>query len=270
MKLRHAAIGIGACVPALAMANAAMGLGLEQWALTYWFAYVFAMVILEAWFIGRRIGLPAKESAFASIAANCVTGVFCGAGGLFAPGLHSAFVGSPPNPNPFMNAVALLAGFAIPSALVEGFIWTGFAKGKSSGRIIGNSVIAHIIGIPVALAILLIPSHPYIGLEGFTRAKRRWVIRDSASRTTSEIQEKGRIPDLKGNALPDIISNNPDWPDSWAALYEPDFQRFDSGEMRRVPLQWNTSLSGKQIGEKNYNWQWLLRSTRSTYQYGLE
>jgi len=165
--------------------------------------------------------------------------------------------------------VALLAGFAIPSALAEGVIWSWFAKGKSSGLIIGSSVLAHLIGIPVALAILLIPSHPYVGLEGFTRAKRRWVIHDSASRMTSEIQEKARIPDLNGDTLPRIIATNPEWPDPWTALYEPDFQRFDFGEMKRVPLQWNLALSGKRIGGDD-DWQWLLKSTKSSYEYGLK
>jgi len=251
-----------------------MGLGLEQWDLTYWFVYVAATVVMEAWFIGRWIGLPPIKSELASILGNLITGLCCGSGGLIAVGLHSTFVGSQLNPNPFMNAVVLLTGFAIPSALVEALVWKLFARGASAasdGRIVGGTLLAHLLGIPLALLILLLPSRPYVGLERITaRSRLRFTLVHAMKIYLGEgIEKDNRVPDLDPARLEARLRSDSDLQDGWAALYQPDFERFDMGEMRRKPLEWNRALVGKEFGGDKTNWQWLARSDRGPNAFGL-
>jgi len=50
--MRRALLLAICCLPVSAHANGAMGLGLELWDLNYWFAYVAAIIVAEAWLTG--------------------------------------------------------------------------------------------------------------------------------------------------------------------------------------------------------------------------
>jgi hypothetical protein len=49
--------------------------------------------------------------------------------------------------------------------------------------------------------------------------------------------------------------------DYWAAAYVPDFERFDRGEYRRKPIEWNQTLAGKthRVGSSTPPGPWLVR-----------
>ena len=152
------------------LANGAMGLGLEQWDPGIWLTYVAVMIVYEAWAIGRWLRFGWWASLAISLGANALTGVCCGLGGLAAPFLHTPFVGSIANPNPLLGSVALLAVFALPSALVETAVWATIAKrlfeplGKPS--LLSRVLLVHAIGVPLGLAVLILPARPYLGTEG--------------------------------------------------------------------------------------------------------
>jgi hypothetical protein len=153
------------------LANGAMGLGLEMFQFDYWLVYVVVTVLFEAWWIGRRIGLSWPGSLAISVFANAITALVCPF--LLTPALHGTFVGTTLDPNPFGNALALFLGFGLISALLETVIWKPTSKVSNSGGLLWRSLTAHLIGVFMSLAILLIPAQPYRGLE-YTSARWRF------------------------------------------------------------------------------------------------
>lgn len=242
-------------LPTFALANGAMGLGLEQWDLNYWFAYVVATVVFEGWYIGKRLGLPSWRGLSVSILANLFTGVLCAGGGLLAPFLHSSFVGSSANPNPLLNAVALLAIFAIPSGLFEYLFWrTMLTKGSRSCSIedlFKRTMVAHLLVIPLGMVILLVPDRPYRGLEAVANSQRRWRLSDFRVELDSYIQEHSALPTATNfeELLREIPSTTkmPDADPRWLMFYKAQYERFDTGETRRLPFRLNTALAGKHV-----------------------
>jgi hypothetical protein len=244
-----------------AMANGSMGLGLEMWDLRYWFAYVVAIVALEAWFMGRWLKVRWPHALGISVAANLATALICGVG-LAAPFMHMTLVGSRLNPNPFWNGVALLSVFALPSALMEGVIW-GMAFRDTRKPVFIPSMIVHAIGIPVALCILLIPERPYEGLERLTSGNRNRALTSLARYLEQGMLEKGRIP---ASADPEELlrevpqsEERPGEPDAWTMMYIPKYGRFDVGERKEQPLEINRRLLGRKIpiaqqGSEDYRW----------------
>lgn len=157
---------------ATAHANAAMGLALEMFVPWTWAIYVVAMIAIEAYWIGRRDGLDWPRSVTNSAIANLVTatlGVGCLCQGL-APFLHGAFIGSSVQPRPLPNACVLLVIVGLLSAVVESTIWSRRTPRRQS--YLKPSIIAHLIGVPFALIVLLIPERPYVGLEAITNHQR--------------------------------------------------------------------------------------------------
>lgn len=264
MKWRLTALLMLVGIAATASANGAMGLALEMFEWRTWSVYVAVTIVLEALIIGRAASLNWGKSLGISLLANFITAGFCASGCFFAPVLHGSFVGSAINPNPFWNSVALLTIYGLISALIEAFIWAGFVDKDRKSRTQLASLAAHGIGIPVALAILLIPDHPYRGLERTTDLHRmRFVIglRDAFG---VEIAETNRIP--AASSASDLIAaaarrSNDHVADAWAAGYKADFERFDTHEMKRIPLDINPAVLGRAIesrGDERY-WVWLLR-----------
>jgi hypothetical protein len=269
----------------IATANGAMGLGLEQWDPRYWLAYVGAMVAFEAWFIGKWLALRWYKALTVSFVANFVTGFMCGLGGLCAPGLHSVFIGTNANPNPFWNSIALLAIFALPSALVEVIFWQAmFKRGrdltKGEWKILGRSTVAHLISIPIGLGILLIPERPYLGMETWAVHARRFEMRQLAKDLEAFVATQGHFPLAKSiEALVQEVPAAED--DMWAkdrpvVLYTPDFRRFDTGEAKRHPFVLSTELGGKKIdieGSDVEDWRWYLSPSfvahRWNYGWGI-
>ena len=266
-RRRAACVVLFAALAGVAWANGAMGLGLEEWALAYWFAYVGVTVLFEAWMIGGWLKLSWSRSLWLSSLANAFTGALCGGGGLCAVGLHGQFVGSPLNPNPFFNAVALLTIFAVPSALFESLIWRPSAikrspKVISEWRLLGRVVVTHLFGIPLALVILLIPERPYLGLEGITAYKRSFALRRLARHIEERIIEEHLPAFGTPGEQAALLADVPDQTDMWAAPYTPEFHRFDTGEAKRRPWVWNTALSGMKLIDDGGpdDWRILLRA----------
>jgi hypothetical protein len=244
-----------------AMANGSMGLGLEMWDLRYWFAYVIAIVALEAWFMGRWLKVRWPHALGISVAANLATALICGVG-LAAPFMHMTLVGSRLNPNPFWNGVALLSVFALPSALMEGVIWA-MAFRDTRKPVFIPSMIVHAIGIPVALCILLIPERPYQGLERLTRLYRHWEMMDFKRHLEYYTLGENKIPaasDVEG-LLREVPSGSASgWPeDAWAMMHYPEFGRFDVRDRRSMPFEINRRLSGRKLpfakdGDQDQRW----------------
>lgn len=242
-------------IPVVALANAAMGLGLERWAPVTWLAYVVGMVLWEAWFLRRLVAGSWKSALITSLAANFITGIMCGLGGLLAPFLH----GSSVNPNPLLDTVLLLCVFALPSGLFECVAWS-VAKPRvsSAGAIFGRVLGAHALGVPIGFAILFAFPEPYGGLQQFTRYARRDRLMRFVRVIESRSEDLGRI---KSPADLEAALVRTGEPGDWAAAYVPEFKRFDIGEARRHPIEWNfalPSLRAKPDLDRS-NWRWLVR-----------
>ncbi len=237
--------------------------------LRYWFAYVVAIVVLEAWLIGRWMKLSWPKSLGVSTLANLVTGGLCSLG-CIAPLLHQSFVGTRENPNPFLNAIILLTVFALPSAWVESIAWRLASKEKSELKHVGRVVFVHLITIPVGLAILLIPDRPYQGLRWARslhvaiRAAERYVGEHEALPTATE-------PRSLANQLKPYTSKK-DQDNLVLSLYRPDYSRFSSGESWKHPYEFNPAVLGKKIPAQNEQseekWVWWIRSPKDSTRWG--
>lgn len=248
---------------ASALANGAMGLALEMFEFKTWFVYVAAMLIIEAWMIGRWIGVSWPASFGLAISANAFTAFCCPS--VLTPFLHYSMVGTQANPNPFWNAVALLTGFAFVSAFFESFFWVWSAHKRQKEWVMWRVLLAHLLGVPLALVILLIPPRPYVGLEAFARAKRRAILRAAMKSLKWDMSEHP-MPDVKTSEdlviLYSRTSFYKDVPDTWAAAYDPEFSRFATGEDRRIPFELNRALIGKSAKDVKSR-TWLLRLKRA-------
>lgn len=249
---------------ASAHANGAMGLGLEMFELSYWFAYVGVTVVLEAWLIGRWIGQSWPVSLGLSILANLFTGVMCGGWGFCAPFLHTIFVGDSMNPNLFLNAVALLLVFAVPSAIFESLIWNRARKEAHEGKVMLRSIGVHLATVPVGLTILLIPAEPYRGLVG-----DRYQLRHDIKRAVQDyVYDKEHAPTQSDpKKLIEELQPYMRWGSTDKAiygLYRQDRGRFSTGENWKYPVEVNKAVLGKKVkleGEENAPEQveWFLR-----------
>ncbi len=263
MKARFWVVCAVVLIAPSASANGAMGLGLEMFDLTYWFAYVVVIIALEAWLIGRYVKATTFSSIVTAIIANLLTGVFCGGLGCIAPFLHYPIIGTLDNPRPFPNAIALLTLFAIPSGLMEMILWERAALVKNNFKNYRYIVLIHLLTVPVGLGVLLIPERPYRGLEAFTMGARRQSLRDAETALTVYISEHGRLP--LGNSPKEILRElyrfDPDLKESdW---YAPQFSRFSLGESFEHPFEMNPRLVGLRFTEyvagPDENWVWYMR-----------
>lgn len=110
---------------------------------------------------------------------------------------------------------------------------------KIHNSLLWRSVLAHLIGVPLGLSILLIPSHPYLGTIRATNGFRWHYVEQRLSRDLNQILAAGDpLPCAK--SIPDLLAQVPatGWtePDAWAAGYEADLGRFSMGENRSKPI----------------------------------
>ena len=244
----------------LAMANGAMGLALEMFEYRTWAVYVVAMIVLEAWLIGTKGGVDWPKSIGISLIANGITAYCCPA--FFAVALH----GFGFNPNPLMYVIQLLFFFGLGSAYLESIIWS-FAKPtvdlpKPERRfgqwfqksVVLRSFVTHMVGIPIALVILLSPSHPYKGLSSIVFYQRRIALTDVMKAFGQSLSGKAQVPgvhslaDLIDTYAPDFVKRKPD---VWSIAYLPDYDRFDTTERRRIPWEWNAKAAGMRISTES-------------------
>lgn len=244
-----------AILPTLALANGAMGLGLEIFDLRYWCAYVVATVVFEAWMIGGFMGKSAWPSLGISLIANFASAFPCFV--VCPVFLHDSFVGTRLNPNPLMNSIAILVVAGLISTFIETLVWNVFKETVIyKGSILVQSLKTHLLGVPLALAILLIPPRPYRGTESMTRYYRRMQIIGYLIKRIQALDENALLPREK--TFPEVWAKLPAWangPDNWAAGYLPEFGRFATGENRKVSFgEWNPAVSGHSV-------QWLYENS---------
>lgn len=263
-------------LPRFAYANGAMSLALSIFAWPLWLVYVAAMVFFEAGWIGRALGMPFRDALTKSLVANAVTLVL-GAifSGIFGYMLYGCF-GSNLNPNPLGQSVLLLILGGLFSAAIEAPFWKNW-HGRSPWR---ASFAAHLLGVPLALVILLLPARPYPGLEGQASWRRHWVFPRSMERALSEeLSERERFPESR--TFPELLERlrpklqgYENATDLWAAAYRPRYHRFDTGERRREPIEWNATLAGKRSDAFPelvwvIRWRYPISSTGEFYSEGL-
>ncbi|MGV3614603.1 MAG: hypothetical protein ACO1SV_04625 [Fimbriimonas sp.] len=249
--------GLGLLI-APAGANASMGPALQVFDPRAWSAYVVAMVLMEAWLIGRWLEHGWFASLWRAILFNAVTALFCTDLGGVA--MKFVIVGSEADPNPLANAVALLVGFGLMSACFEGLFWTVRRPDLTvtEGRVVRRAVGVHMLGAVVGLAILLVPERPYPSLEGRTSFARRTSLA-SALRPCLALDRLPRVKSLE-KAL--TTCGDPAFRDAWTAQYQPQFGRFATGEDREHPIgEWNASVGGK-TWEEIRQPTWLFRIRR--------
>ncbi|MEA2553170.1 MAG: hypothetical protein QOJ65_1346 [Fimbriimonadaceae bacterium] len=259
---RAAAIAVLVAFAASALANGAMGLALEMFDYRTWAVYVVVTLVFEAWFIGRWLELSWGKSLGITVLANALTAFVCPI--CLVPVLHRSFVGTAVNPNPLMNSVVLLTLFGVVSGLIESFCWSPSAARERRWQIRGRSLLAHLIGVPIALAILLIPARPYKGLETTTNRYRMWE-RDMAIHKFAEQFSAGARFPASGSPdefMTDVVGRAGIWTstrDAWALGYVANFHRFDTSETRRIPFEINPLLLGKTAKEMPAH-TWVMRA----------
>ena len=162
-------LGAVGLMPTLAFGNGAMSLALSVFSWPYWLAYVLATVVFEALALGWWLKCPMKQAVWISIGANLVTGIL---GGFISGILGYGFlgvVGSTVNPDPLGQIVVMLTAFGVGSAVVEASVWRSKLSANEELRpyapVLARSLAVHLLGVPLALLILLMPERPYPGLE---------------------------------------------------------------------------------------------------------
>lgn len=272
--MKRAFLLIGLLATAVsALANGAMGLALEMFEFKTWFVYVAAMLIIEAWMIGRWIGVSWPSSFGVAISANAFTAFCCPA--VLTPVLHYSMVGTQANPNPFWNAVALLTSFAFVSAFFESFFWVWSAHKRGKEWVMWRVLLAHLVGVPLALAILLIPPRPYVGLEAFANGARRGSRFDIGRDVALDLMDGNPIPRVENaEQLFRHYAGHPVFgrqlkPIQWEAAYQARFTRFSTGESRLEPIEFNRELAGKKARDLPPE-TWLIRwKTESGYRQAI-
>ena len=271
--------------PAGVYANAAMGLGLEVFDMRYWLAYVAVTVVFEAWLIGRPLGFGWGLSLLFSASANLISAIMCT--NLGAVGLHNT-LGPKSDPNPFGSIVQLFLGFAVVSSVIELMVWgtATRAKRKDSGlsdwQVWFRLLWVHLLGVPLGLAILLIPEEPYVGWAYQSQVQnwRGWW--NVGRKLTMYIDEHQSIP--QASNFDELIEElrfvgfptNIDRSILDVAYQKPPTRVATSLRVERIAFEWNKALSGKKLtGDEKQprteGWVWLYRlsapgfPSRTTY-----
>lgn len=256
-------------IPAVSMANAAMGMGLERWDFAAWIAYCLAMCIGEAWLIGRWLNLNWIQSLSRSVLANAITG-YCGLGCL-APFLHQSLIGPAINPNPVLESLAILSIFALPSAFFEHFFWNFRRKTQedsvqliqSQPKVLARTVIAHFLLIPIGFLILIVPERPYKGLEAFTNYARNRQIIDLNQAISKYVSIHQRMP--QSRSLSDL-GRDVGYSIDPICFERAIFSRFGADTTENFGIEINPTLVGQsveQIDSRDIESTWYIRAVSS-------
>ena len=155
--------------------------------------------------------------------------------------------------NPILWTCEILILFGVVSAFLESVMWRVVSRGVSGGQSIRRSLLAHALGVPLALVILLIPSRPYPGYEAVANVWRSLLVRhrlgevyfnrldqDGTARQFRNVDElEHRLDELGGYGV---------------CLYPATYPRFATHDPRvnRYQVDLNPKPSTKDI-------DWLLR-----------
>lgn len=266
MRNRGFAVGLGVALFAMASANGSMSMALGNFRFRDWCVYVVITVVFEAVALGRWLKIPLMRALWASIIANFITAIiglpFHGMGGYLFGGL----VGSRYDPNPFLSTILLFIVFGLVSALIESLVWKSFWRRWSTvtRSVVKATVVVHLIGVPLGLAILLMPEYPYPGLTG-----RVWFLRDMAQmdvrRSLNDyIAGNHRLPDVQSYEELVLMFRDGErlryLPDPSVLAWMPRYQRFDMKDEHRGPhWEWNRAVSGRTVSEEPMPPVWLAR-----------
>jgi hypothetical protein len=254
-------------LPAVSAANAAMASsGLMIFGMQMWLWYVLATVVVEAVLMGWWLKLPAKRSIGASVLANFMTGIL----GVLL--MCSAFIGSVTipesfhnwNPDPLAVALRAMLVYGLFSAVIEAAIWARARTRdtRAQWRVVPKSIAVHIASALIGLGVLLIPEHPYQVLAGYTDIHRTYNLRNAFRDYVSAYEA---IP--RGKTMEEAIRSlgpfrnylGADPNVQWTAGYVADWKRFDRGEMRRRPREWNQAIAGKSVQDIPKGGVWIAR-----------
>ena len=220
---------------------------------SYWLIYVAVTVLFEALVLGRWARIRFLPALAISVGANAATGLLgAGFSGIFGYMAYGVGAKSYVEPNPLCHVIYCLVVGGIASALIEAILWTKAAERSA----IKASLLVHLAGIPLALAILLVPNRPYAGLEGQANFRRHYVRKEIAMALTGSIEagyaKPFRAPknwDELIQRIEPALSERRRYSSEvvLVAGFQPHFARFDTGEARREPCEFNPSLAGKDL-----------------------
>ena len=261
-----------------AHANGAMGLALATFDWGPWFAYLAVTVLFEAAVLGRWLQVPFGRAIWTSVFANLLTAVIAAPFTGILSDLFLFAFGSQLNPNPFCETLLLFTIFGVFSAVIEAWPWIYPARrsGQPRSRVLGRSLAAHLIGVPLGMVVLLAPARPYHGLEMQVAAQRdNWLRPQVIVALGSYIEEHHALPpgptygDVLEQLRPRLGRFSAD-PGLWAAAYSPDYHRFDLSEMKRGPMvEWNASAAHIKVRPDEIKRVWLIRSCFDRHDAGV-
>jgi len=248
MQLRPVLLLTFLVIPATALANGAMGYALEIFEFRAWVVYVVATVALEAWIIGRFFGHSWSKCFGLSFAFNATT-AFCCAGGLWAPALHAMVVDG----DPLLWTCELLIVFGLVSAVTEAILWRFFTRGSPEWRVFRRVALAHALGVPLALVILLSPGRPYPGYEAVANVWRFIHLRTQLRHVYDErTDENGKVRQFRD--VLELEQQLDAMGGYGACLYPATYPRFATRDPRRhrFAVDINHRPSTDEVG-------WLIR-----------
>lgn len=232
-------------------------------------AYLVATILFEAWFIGVRAGYGWPKSVLISIGVNFFTAFFCITPEIFFP----IYAQKRPqfDPNPFEWMFPPLILYAVVSAFIEGYLWAPKdpqSESLSRRSFVIRSLLGHLACVPISIAILILPAHPYASMERQVLSWRMGALRKTMNGFSQDIQTQGRVPEFRSveelicRYQPDLLTARPE---GSAIPYIPDYSRFDMRDRRRRPIEVNRAAVGVKVTVRRY-WNfdpphrlWLIR-----------
>lgn len=257
---------------AFASANWAMAPALtifDPWAGT---VYILAILVSEAWIIGRKLDQPWSRIIITCVAANLVTALFGFVLGL--PTIGFVAVGGLANPNPLLTAILLLSIFGLLSGAFESLFWLTIRKETPKSKVFWNTMLAHAVGIPLGLFILLLPPRPYVGLEDVVFRIRRIRMNRAFQELNDDLRAGEPFPNV--SSAPELMKylamHSRRYPkenvDLLATAYAPTFSRFSTGPENGKPLEFNKAVAGKKLSSSLKDPIWIVRSA-APYRWGF-
>lgn len=240
LSLSHPALADGSTAPTLAI--------VDFWAGA---AAAIVFVVFEAWFIGVATGRSWPKSLALSALSNVASAVICPV--VFPPDFYCPFfpLQTGLNPNPLLFVFELLLGYGLISVFIECPFWaqrqTILAK-PYERQVFVRCLISHVVGVPLCLAIFLVPARPYHHLEYWVLHARRMQLWEPALLQFDQAaQAERRIPIVE--SVNDILNytDHPDRDNQWLGEYMPNYSRFATGEDRSCPIRLDPASPGRRF-----------------------
>jgi hypothetical protein len=251
-----------------------MGLLLGIFPPPTWTAYVAFAVLFDAIVMGRMLQARLTVALCFSLVTNLLTGVVGAGIG------EVVFHGYGMDPNPFGLTLALVAGLAPVSGMVEGFVWglKHWGTGRAQRQPLLTCIVVHLLAVPFSMIVLPSPPRPYAGLERQAGAARAsWVRSEFDDALKRHINAHGSLPAARsyGEALQVLqpylrTDRETVLGRAWVTEFRPEFRRFDTGEARREQMwEWNPAASGVRTDVPRQAPFWIMRRQAEDYVEGF-